>query len=99
MKVKFPEKDIIEIEKKYSELIKKYPEYTNYCPALLLKDKTFLKHCMNPQILKFVKQLLGNDFALWNSSFFAKPARNGFETPWHQDGQYWPIAPLATCTV
>ena len=23
----------------------------------------------------------------------------GFETPWHQDGHYWPIRPLATCTV
>ena len=21
------------------------------------------------------------------------------EVPWHQDGQYWPIRPLATCTV
>ena len=24
---------------------------------------------------------------------------NGHATPWHQDGQYWPIRPLATCTV
>ena len=71
----------------------------SYCPAVLLKDETFLKYCMNTQILKFVEQLIGNDFALWNSSFFAKPAYNGFETPWHQDGQYWPISPLATCTV
>ena len=94
-----PEEDLLEIEKKHSSLIKKYPEYINYCPAVLLKDETFLKFCMNTQILKFVEQLIGNDFALWNSSFFAKPAHNGFETPWHQDGQYWPISPLATCTV
>ena len=46
-----------------------------------------------------VGQLIGNNFALWNSSFFAKPAHNGHATPWHQDGQYWPIRPLATCTV
>ncbi|MCP4512865.1 MAG: phytanoyl-CoA dioxygenase family protein, partial [Fuerstiella sp.] len=32
-------------------------------------------------------------------SFFAKPARVGTRTPWHQDGEYWPIEPLATCTV
>ena len=32
-------------------------------------------------------------------SFFAKPAKNGKATPWHQDGEYWPIRPLATCTV
>ena len=24
---------------------------------------------------------------------------DGHATPWHQDGQYWPIRPLATCTV
>ena len=96
---RLPEEDLLEIEQKHFDLIKKYPEYKNYCPAVLLKDETFLKFCMNVKILKFVKQLLGKDFALWNSSFFAKPAHNGFETPWHQDGQYWPISPLATCTV
>ena len=96
---KMPENDLLEIENKHYDLIKKYPEYINYCPAILLKDETFLKYCMNAQILKFVEQLIGNHFALWNSSFFAKPAYNGFETPWHQDGQYWPISPLATCTV
>ena len=46
-----------------------------------------------------VEQLIGPDIALWNSSFFAKPAKNGKATPWHQDGEYWPIRPLATCTV
>ena len=96
---KMPENDLLEIENKHFDLIKEYPEYRNYCPAILLKDETFLKYCMNAQILKFVEQLIGNHFALWNSSFFAKPAYNGFETPWHQDGQYWPISPLATCTV
>ena len=96
---KMPENDLLDIENKHFDLIKEYPEYINYCPAILLKDETFLKYCMNTQILKFVEQLIGNHFALWNSSFFAKPAYNGFETPWHQDGQYWPISPLATCTV
>jgi len=46
-----------------------------------------------------VAQIIGEDIALWNSSFFAKPARVGSTTPWHQDGEYWPMRPLATCTV
>ena len=45
-----------------------------------------------------VSQLIGPDIALWNMSFFAKPALSGKRTPWHQDGEYWPIRPLATCT-
>ena len=50
-------------------------------------------------VVEMVEQVLGGHFALWNSSFFAKPAVNGRATPWHQDGEYWPIRPVATCTV
>ena len=52
-----------------------------------------------PNILDMAEQLIGPDIALWNMSFFAKPALNGKKTPYHQDGEYWPIRPLATCTV
>ena len=96
---KMDEKDLLEIEILHDNLIQKYPKYINYCPALLQYDEKFLKYCLNETILDFVQQLIGHNFALWNSSFFAKPALNGHATPWHQDGQYWPIRPLATCTV
>ena len=96
---KMREEDLLEIENLHDDLIKKYPKYLNYCPAILQYDERFLKYCLNKKILDLVEQLIGNDFALWNSSFFAKPAINGQATPWHQDGQYWPIRPLATCTV
>jgi ectoine hydroxylase-related dioxygenase (phytanoyl-CoA dioxygenase family) len=46
-----------------------------------------------------VSQLIGPDIILWGCHVFCKPASEGFETPWHQDGHYWPIRPLATCTV
>jgi ectoine hydroxylase-related dioxygenase (phytanoyl-CoA dioxygenase family) len=46
-----------------------------------------------------VAQLIGPDIALWNMSLFGKPAYDGKATPWHQDGEYWPIRPLATCSV
>ena len=94
-----PEKDLLEIEELHNSLVKKFPKFRNYCPAVLLHDERFLKYCFNSEILNIVEQLIGNNFALWNSSFFAKPAFNGYATPWHQDGQYWPIKPLATCSV
>ena len=96
---KMLEQDLLEIERLHDELIKKFPKYLNYCPAILEYDERFLKFCLNIKILDYVEQLVGKNFALWNSSFFAKPALNGHATPWHQDGQYWPIRPLATCTV
>lgn len=30
---------------------------------------------------------------------FCKPPVTGKAIPWHQDGQYWPIRPIATCSV
>jgi ectoine hydroxylase-related dioxygenase (phytanoyl-CoA dioxygenase family) len=77
----------------------KHPEFRDNCPALLSYDLRFLNYARNPKILDMVEQLIGPDIALWNMSFFAKPALNGKKTPMHQDGEYWPILPLATCTV
>lgn len=87
------------IRAKHSQLIKRHPAFSDYCPALLPFDSDFTEFAQNKTILDMVSQLIGEDIALWNCSFFAKPARIGSKTPWHQDGQYWPIRPLATCTV
>jgi ectoine hydroxylase-related dioxygenase (phytanoyl-CoA dioxygenase family) len=94
-----PENILLKIEERHNKLLKTHPEFKNYCPAVLSYDEGFLDFCKNEIILNFVEQLIGPNFALWNSSFFAKPAIDGHATPWHQDGQYWPIRPLATCTV
>ena len=91
--------ELREIGDAHARLIAKHPEFHDYCPALLAFDTLFLTVARRPAILDIVEQLIGPDIALWNSSFFAKPARTGTKTPWHQDGRYWPIRPLATCTV
>jgi ectoine hydroxylase-related dioxygenase (phytanoyl-CoA dioxygenase family) len=59
----------------------------------------FLDLARDPQIVELVSGVIGNDVILWGCHVFCKPAGQGFETPWHQDGHYWPIRPLATCTV
>ena len=88
-----------EIKSAHAQLIERHPEYVDYCPAILPHDRSFVKFACNNGILNMVAQIIGEDIALWNSSFFAKPARVGSTTPWHQDGEYWPMRPLATCTV
>lgn len=88
-----------DIREAHARLVKRHPEFSDYCSALLAYDTWFLTVARQPAILDMVEQVLGSDFALWNSSFFAKPAKVGTRTPWHQDGEYWPIEPLATCTV
>ena len=90
---------IEDIRDAHDRFIAKHPEYSDYCSALLAYDTWFLTVARIPVILDMVAQVIGDDIALWNTSFFAKPARVGTKTPWHQDGEYWPIDPLSTCTV
>ncbi len=59
----------------------------------------FLDMAQDPALVELVASVLGEDVALWGCQLFAKPAGHGLEVPMHQDGQYWPIEPLATCTV
>ena len=67
--------------------------------ARVIGSQTFLDFCMFPEILDMVEQLIGPDIVLWGSQLFCKPAGHGMAVPWHQDGQYWPLDPLATVTV
>ena len=62
-------------------------------------SQKFLQLAMHPPIIDLVEQLIGPDIILWGCHVFYKPASEGYETPWHQDGHYWAIRPLANCTV
>lgn len=59
----------------------------------------FLDLARTPEIVAMVADLIGPDVILWGCQIFCKPGGDGMEVPWHQDGHYWPIRPLATCTV
>ena len=62
-------------------------------------SSAFLDLARDPEIVELVSHVIGDDVILWGCHVFCKPAAEGFETPWHQDGHYWPIRPLANCTV
>jgi ectoine hydroxylase-related dioxygenase (phytanoyl-CoA dioxygenase family) len=96
---RLPAETIASISGDHDRLVAAHPEFADYCPTVLAYDLAFLNYARIPAIVDMVGQVLGSDFALWNSSFFAKPALKGRRTPWHQDGEYWPVRPIATCTV
>jgi ectoine hydroxylase-related dioxygenase (phytanoyl-CoA dioxygenase family) len=58
----------------------------------------FLQLARSPAILDMIEQLIGPDIVLWGCQVFCKPSADGQEVPWHQDGRYWPIRPMATVT-
>jgi len=62
-------------------------------------NRAFLDFASDPDLLDLVECVIGPDMILWGAQVFCKPPGDGMEVPWHQDGQYWPIRPLATCTV
>jgi hypothetical protein len=62
-------------------------------------DTDWLEFTRIPEILDMIEQLIGGDYILWGVTIFGKPARTGKATPWHQDGDYYPIEPLETLTV
>lgn len=55
--------------------------------------------CVHPQILDYVEDLLGPNYYLWASNFFAKPPHHPSKVGWHQDAYYWPLAPHNSVTV
>ena len=96
---RIPEEMISCIERRTDELLNSHPELTaNYVPGLPEIDERWLAVGCIPEMLDCVEQLIGPDFLNWGSALFGKPANDGIATPWHQDGEYWPIRPLATCT-
>ncbi len=96
---RFGEADILEMRRLAEELVGRKPQYADFCPALLVEDLAWLRFATDPRLLDVIEGVIGPDFLLWGSGYFGKPAGKGKATPWHQDGEYWPIRPLATCTV
>jgi hypothetical protein len=53
----------------------------------------------HPEIVNVIEQVVGPDIVLWGTTVFYKRALEGPPTPWHRDGSYWPIKPLATTSI
>lgn len=65
----------------------------------VIGSRKWLEYASHPDLMEMAGQLIGDDIILWGTTIFGKPAHNGKETPWHQDGGYYPIRPLETLTL
>ncbi len=68
-------------------------------PEGVTGDQAFYDLVHDPEILDLVEDVLGPDIICWGAHLFCKPGGDGMEVPMHQDGDYWPMRPLATCSV
>ena len=109
---RLPESTLQHIDDLYQKLIEENQHNPDFSPDFILGphldasgaygvkgDPAWLEFARIPEILDMVEQLIGADFILWGVTIFGKPAKIGKATPWHQDGDYYPIEPLETCTV
>lgn len=64
-----------------------------------IESKWLYDICANPQILKYVEGILGPNFFMWGSQFFAKEPNSKDTVAWHQDAYYWPLSPHHSVTV
>ncbi|MGB0411397.1 MAG: phytanoyl-CoA dioxygenase family protein [Pikeienuella sp.] len=65
----------------------------------VIGSEAWLRFATHPDLLDMAADLIGEDIILWGTTIFGKPAHSGKETPWHQDGGYYPIRPLETLTI
>jgi len=73
------------------------------CPSFekygMQTDRGLMEFCAHSRIVDMVEALIGPDIVLWSNTIFSKPATAGKRTPWHRDGEFWPLDPLATVTL
>ncbi|HWD00432.1 MAG TPA: phytanoyl-CoA dioxygenase family protein [Candidatus Sulfopaludibacter sp.] len=50
------------------------------------------------RIVRYVKDLVGEDVIGWGSHFFCKMPGDGKRVSWHQDASYWPLTPSKAVT-
>jgi phytanoyl-CoA hydroxylase len=61
---------------------------------LLGSDPFWLRLVSDPRLLDIAESFIGPNMALFASHYISKPAFDGKAVLWHQDGSYWPLAPM-----
>ena len=62
-------------------------------------QKAFHDLVHDPRILAMAQDVMGPDLILLFTHLFCKPAESSRIVPWHQDGPFWPVKPMASCTI
>jgi hypothetical protein len=106
---RFEAEELSKLQQLTQRLVANNPQVTNGhigSPHLLHGKGTqqiktepgWLDIATHPRLVKLVTEVIGPDVILWTSTLFYKPPLEGPATPWHRDGAFYPIAPLATIT-
>lgn len=108
-KYKFSPEDVAKMQRLTRKAVADNPDYVNqplvclHVPGNQVQQikttKEWLDIAAHPDLLDMSEQLIGPDLVLWDCGLFYKRQGGGPATPWHRDGVYWPIKPLASLSV
>ena len=76
------------------------PHLPHYSVQKLDTDAApWLAFATKPDLLDMVEQLIGPDIVMFQTALFHKDALTGGRAPYHRDGKYYPIKPLAATNI
>jgi phytanoyl-CoA hydroxylase len=67
--------------------------------AVIERSVIFRKYLLKEALVRRMQDILGPDILLFRDILMLKPALVGSKMPWHQDSNYWQIAPEELCSV
>ena len=62
--------------------------------TLIANDPFWVRLISDVRLLDIAEQFIGANIALFASHYICKPPGDGLPVLWHQDGSYWPLAPM-----
>ena len=68
-------------------------------PYGIVGHQVFHKLVHDQRILDMAEAVMGPDLILLFTHLFCKPAASARVVPWHQDGPFWPVTPMRSCTI
>lgn len=108
-KYQFSAEDVAKMQRLTRKAVADNPDHVNqplvclHVPGNQVQQikttKEWLDIAAHPDLLDMSEQLIGPDLVLWDCGLFYKRQGGGPATPWHRDGRYWPIKPLASLSV
>ena len=69
---------------------------------IMRNDPFWVRLLTDPRLVALARQFadfIDTEVALFSSHYFIKQPRTGLAVGWHQDGAYWPLAPMHVLTL
>lgn len=73
------------------------PEHLHH--RLVREDPFWVRLISDSRLLDIAEMFIGPNIALFASHYISKPPTDGRPVLWHQDGSYWPLAPMEVVTL